>query len=134
MHDRDVSDALDHELRALLSACFTDPDEDQVFSYRRYWKEPPAYRWIMRNSGGDLIAHPGLEGMGFEFATLFGDPHVYRSSGYRIANDLVRYFDDKEGGWRTMRFDGGEDGAFLWFPLTRRDWPEGVVDIRGPKF
>lgn len=185
-----MSYSLDRELRSLLSVCFTGPDEDQVFSSRRYWKEPPAVRWIMRNAEGNLIghvaahdktvavvpaerdaplhvdasveelriagiaevcvypaarglghaknmlgvAHLALEDMGFDFAALFGDPDVYRSSGYRTADNLVRFFDDTQRGWTTTRFDDREDGAFLWRPLACTEWPEGGIDIRGPKF
>jgi hypothetical protein len=169
----------------LLTVCFTRPQDD-VFRERRYWKEPPAHRWCMRNAGGDLIAHvaahnkrftvcderagtdvageelrvagiaevcvhpaargmghvgemlgvahSALERMGFQFAALFGNPRVYRSSDYRISGDPVRFLDDGDNTWKTMRFDGRENGAFMWRPLLREDWPQGTIDLRGPKF
>ena len=181
--DADTSESLDREIRDLLCLCFTGP-EDGVFRRRRYWKEPPAYRWVMRNAGGDLVghlaahdktvevvdgpyaevgrklliagmaevaihpaargmgharellgvAHPSLERKGFHFGALFGRPEVYRSSGYRIARNVVRYYDDSREGWSEAVFDGANGGAFMWRPLTRADWPEGKVDLRGPKF
>ncbi|MFO8044146.1 MAG: GNAT family N-acetyltransferase [Alkalispirochaeta sp.] len=193
--DQDVDEALDRELRSLLSVCFTRP-QDHVFRQRRYWKEQPAYRWLMRTTGGDLVAqvavhdktfivqsereglpaerdstphtmrvagiaevcvhpaargmghvkellgvaHAALEEMGFEFAALFGKPEVYRSSGYLFADNPVYFLDDTddtddaEDTWHTKRFDGRESGAFLWRPLARSDWPQGTIDIRGPKF
>lgn len=191
LRDEEVSESLDRELRDLLSICFTKP-EDEVFRYRRYWKEPPAYRWIMRNAGGDLIAHaaahdkviivggrepgpeesnspageseelrvagmaevavhsaargmghvkellgvahPALQRIGFGFAILFGRPPVYRSSGYRIANNPIRYYDDKMSRWKIERFNGPEEGCFMYRPLVLGEWPEGVVDIRGARF
>ncbi|MEX2445234.1 MAG: GNAT family N-acetyltransferase [Alkalispirochaeta sp.] len=187
--DQDVSDSLDRELRSLLSTCFTRPQDD-VFRDRRYWKEPPVHRWIMRDAGGDMIAHvaahdktfavfPGagdvsseehafpeelrvagiaevcvhpaargmghvreilgvahtvLGRMGFHFSALFGNPEVYRSSGYLLVDNLVRFHDDTEGIEQTMRFDGRQGGAFLRRSLSRSEWPQGVIDIRGPKF
>lgn len=179
--DADVSESLDREIRGLLTSCFNGP-EDGVFAERRFWKEPPAHRWIMRNAGGDLIAHlaahdkslaviegeeagrelliagiaevavhPAARGMGhakelltvahsslerkqFHFAALFGRPEVYRSSGYRLAENLVRYYDTVEKQWREAVFDGVHRGAFMWRPLNRSDWPEGTIDLRGPKF
>ena len=178
--DDQVSDSLDRELRTLLTICFTRP-QDEVFRHRRYWKEPPRYRWIMRNAGGDLIAHaaahdkliaarpeggdevelrvagmaevmvhpaargmghvtellgvahPALERMGFEFSVLFGRPVIYRSSGYRIAENPIRYYDDQEGDWRTERFQKPER-SFMYRPLIRSDWPVGIIDIRGSRF
>lgn len=190
--DEDVDEVLDRELRGLLSTCFVRP-QDQVFRERRYWKEHPAHRWLIRNTAGELIAHvaahdktfmvqpdsqrppvdgdsapptirvagiaevcvhpahrgaghvkamlraahSALEQIGCEFAALFGDPQVYRSSGYRIAENLVYLRDDREDlpeTWHTTRFDGRDSGAFMWRPLSRSDWPEGTIDIRGPKF
>jgi ribosomal protein S18 acetylase RimI-like enzyme len=192
LRDEEVSDSLDRELRNLLSICFTKP-EDEVFRRRRYWKEPPTYRWIMRNAGGDLIAHaaahdklirvrgsvpgagesepragetptelrvagmaevavhpaargmghvkellgvahPALERMGFDFALLFGRRAVYRSSGYRIADNPIHYYDDKAGEWKTERFNLPEEGCLMYRPLNRTDWPRGTVDVGGHRF
>lgn len=54
--DASVDDGLDRELRALLSLCFTGP-QDVVFRDRRYFKEPPRHRWIVRDDAGRLVAH-----------------------------------------------------------------------------
>lgn len=57
LRDADVDDALDRELRALLSTCFTKP-QDHVFRERRYFNTPPAHRWIIRDEAtGLLVAH-----------------------------------------------------------------------------
>lgn len=178
--DEEVTDSLDRELRHLLTTCFTKP-QDAVFHQRRYWKEPPHYRWIMRNAGGDLIAHvaahdklivargeagdeekvrvagiaevmvhPAARGMGhvkeilpvahaalermeFAFATLFGRPAIYSSSGYRVAENLVRYYDDERDEWIEERFRRPER-SFMYRPLCRSDWPRGTIDLRGPRF
>jgi len=54
--DAAVDAALDRELRALLCACFTKP-QDVVFRQRRYFKEPPGHRWLIRDGDGVLAAH-----------------------------------------------------------------------------
>lgn len=59
LSDSSVDDAGDRELRGLLSTCFTKPGDD-VFSKRRYWREPYQHRWIIRNERGALIAHVGV--------------------------------------------------------------------------
>ncbi|MDG2022574.1 MAG: GNAT family N-acetyltransferase [Phycisphaerales bacterium] len=67
-------------------------------------------------------------GHGFGFATLFGRPEIYASSGYRPCPKGV------------MVVDGGPDpvfrppGDFLIRPLASSTWPTGVVDLRGPVF
>ena len=54
--DTAVDAALDLALRELLSTCFTKP-EDVVFRERRYFAEPPAHRWMIRNPEGQVVAH-----------------------------------------------------------------------------
>lgn len=54
--DAVVDATLDLELRALLSTCFTKP-QDHVFKERRYFNEPPAHRWMIRDEAGALAAH-----------------------------------------------------------------------------
>lgn len=56
LSDTAVDDAMDAKLRALLSTCFTKP-QDKVFGTRRYFTEPPAHRWIIRDENGDPVAH-----------------------------------------------------------------------------
>ncbi len=53
--DDEVDAALDAALRHLLSLCFTG-SEDFVFKERRYFREPPSHRWIVRDAGA-AIAH-----------------------------------------------------------------------------
>ncbi|AHF92249.1 aminoglycoside 2'-N-acetyltransferase [Opitutaceae bacterium TAV5] len=54
--DSAVDAALDLALRELLSACFTKP-QDHVFKTRRYFNEPPAHRWLIRDATGTPVAH-----------------------------------------------------------------------------
>lgn len=56
--DAAVDDTLDLALRDLLSTCFTGPTDD-VFRRRRYFREPPAHRWIMP-AGPALAAHAAV--------------------------------------------------------------------------
>lgn len=57
--DAAVDAALDRELRDLLTLCFTKP-QDVVFRDRRYFREPPAHRWLCRDAAGRLIAHAAV--------------------------------------------------------------------------
>jgi predicted N-acetyltransferase YhbS len=52
--DAEISTAEDHELRRLLLASFP---YETVLHTRRYIREPPAHRWLVRAPSGDLIAH-----------------------------------------------------------------------------
>ena len=54
IEDTAVDAALDRQLRELLSLCFTGP-VNEVFRDRRYFKEPPRWRWFV--PGNPLIAH-----------------------------------------------------------------------------
>lgn len=57
--DSAVGSALDRELRALLTVCFTKP-QDAVFRDRRYFREPPQHRWLARDDRGMLVAHAAV--------------------------------------------------------------------------
>ena len=57
--DSAVDAALDAEIRALLTTCFTKP-EDVVFKDRRYFCEPYPHRWVIRESKGSIVAHVGV--------------------------------------------------------------------------
>jgi predicted N-acetyltransferase YhbS len=57
--DSSVDDALDAQIRELLTTCFTKP-EDVVFRDRRYFVEPYPHRWVIRDSRGVIIAHVGV--------------------------------------------------------------------------
>ncbi len=56
--DSDVDDALDAQIRVLLTTCFTKP-QDYVFRRRRYFRQPYRHRWIIR-MGRAIIAHVGV--------------------------------------------------------------------------
>lgn len=66
--DASVDAVLDRELRELLSLCFTKP-QDVVFKERRYFTEPPAHRWIMRDAAGRLVAHIAVHNRRVEAGT-----------------------------------------------------------------
>jgi len=162
-----VDAALDRELRALLCACFTEP-EDHVFRERRYFREPPAHRWLLRDTEGELVAHTALHfkelttgdhrvaiggvaevcvraehrrrGLakrmldavdrllierGTPLAVLFGDPRIYRSSGYRTVDNL--FYRDPD---RTRWLSG--DGMVK--ELAPGCWPRAPAYLDGPTF
>jgi GNAT superfamily N-acetyltransferase len=57
--DSSVDDAMDAQIRGLLTMCFTKP-EDVVFKDRRYFIEPYPHRWVIRDTQGSIIAHIGV--------------------------------------------------------------------------
>ena len=57
--DNSVTDSLDHELRGLLTTCFTKP-QDVVFKDRRYFREPYPHRWVIRDESNTIIAQIGV--------------------------------------------------------------------------
>lgn len=57
--DSSVDASLDAEIRALLTRCFTKP-QDVVFKDRRYFCEPYEHRWVIRDAGRSVIAHAGV--------------------------------------------------------------------------
>ncbi|MFH1498640.1 MAG: GNAT family N-acetyltransferase [Verrucomicrobiota bacterium] len=65
--DASVDATLDLELRGLLSACFTKP-QDHVFRQRRHFNEPPAQRWLIRGDDDGLAAHLAVHDKRFEAA------------------------------------------------------------------
>jgi GNAT superfamily N-acetyltransferase len=76
-----------------------------------------------------------MEERRFDFALLFGDPAVYKSSGFRAAPNSIRYRDYATGENRRGVF-GRKAGteAFMYRPLLGQDWSEGVIDLQGYKF
>lgn len=56
--DTQVDAALDGELRHLLVTCFVK--DEPVFSKHRHFVEPPQHRWLVRDSGGRLIAQTAV--------------------------------------------------------------------------
>jgi len=171
IEDRKVDAALDAELRALLSSCFTG-EVNAMFGYQRFFCEMPAHRWLARDGEGRLVAHlalhekvigttsgdlrvggvaevcvtEALRGRGLvrrlvaqgndwmidrgtPFGTLFGNPKVYGSSGYHAVDNPIRYLDPKTGVWLVEPV-----ASFHIKPLGSIPWPEGVIDLRGPRF
>ena len=57
--DADVTDAIDHELRGLLTTCFTKP-QDVVFRHQRYFREPYQHRWVIRDENSTIVSHIGV--------------------------------------------------------------------------
>ncbi len=57
--DSAVDEALDRELRELLTVCFTKP-QDTVFKAQRYFRQPYRHRWVIRDEAGRLSAHAGV--------------------------------------------------------------------------
>ncbi len=57
--DASVDAAMDEKIRALLTTCFTGP-QDAVFQTRRYFHDPYPHRWIVRDERGNLAAHVGV--------------------------------------------------------------------------
>lgn len=57
--DNTIDDALDAEIRGLLTTCFTKT-EDVVFRTRRHFVEPYPHRWTIRDAQGRLVAHIGV--------------------------------------------------------------------------
>jgi predicted N-acetyltransferase YhbS len=168
--DSTVDAALDAEIRALLTMCFTKP-EDVVFKDRRYFREPYPHRWVIRESKGSIVAHVGVHEKsveasarlfriggiaevcvhpdyrsrgfvramlacvhdwlirhGFDFAVLFGDPHIYASSGYVQVNNLVH--DDETA---TDEKYTSQSQAMVRL-LSETPWPAEQVYLPGPKF
>ncbi len=68
-------------------------------------------------------------GQGIPFGILLGDLRVYGSSGYRGVENSIRHLDPKTGEWLIEPLP-----SFLIKPLGIVDWPNGVIDLRGPKF
>jgi GNAT superfamily N-acetyltransferase len=57
--DGEVDPKLDQELRGLLSTCFTKA-QDTGFKRQRYWQEPPAFHYLLREADGRVIAHAAV--------------------------------------------------------------------------
>ena len=60
--DESFDEAMDLELRGLLSTCFLKP-QDYVFKERRYFRIPYPHRWVIRNGDEKFIAHIGVHEM-----------------------------------------------------------------------
>jgi len=162
--DSDVDDALDAQIRVLLTTCFTKP-QDYVFRRRRYFREPYNHRWIIRLRRA-IIAHVGVhdkyvesEGRRYRIggiAEVCVHPE-FRGRGY------VKAMLDCVHGWLTeQRFDfavlfgkpeiysssgyvqvanlvlddetDSDGGNAMVRQLTKTPWPTAPVHLTGPKF
>ncbi|MEZ5274822.1 MAG: GNAT family N-acetyltransferase [Opitutaceae bacterium] len=74
------------------------------------------------------VIHPWLAVHGFPFSILFGDPNVYRSSGYRVIDTIRMNRDpaDPDSPRKTV--------TAMIRPLTDEPWPEESVYIPGNPF
>ena len=59
LSDDEVDEALDAEIRGLLTTCFTKP-QDVVFRDRRYFIDPYPHRWVIRDPRARMVAHSGV--------------------------------------------------------------------------
>ena len=66
---------------------------------------------------------------GIDFSALFGDAKVYSSAGYRQQGNPLRYYEKTSNSWEC-----GANTGFMVKELTGRKWPQGTIDLRGPKF
>jgi predicted acetyltransferase len=72
-------------------------------------------------------AHGRLKERSIPFSVLFAyEPRIYRSSGYRLMQNVTRFL-DVDGTWKTVIYRGG-----MYAELTGRSWPNQAVDLRGP--
>jgi len=72
--------------------------------------------------------HDWLIRHGFDFVVLFGDPHVYSSSGYVVVNNLIHDDLTATGERRTSQ------SPAMVRQLSDTPWPAGQVYLPGPKF
>jgi len=68
--------------------------------------------------------HAWLDENTFAFSVLFGDPAIYRSSGYEVVDNLVH--GSEEGGWKPIKA--------MTHALSPVPWPSGEVRLPGPQF
>ena len=73
--DAAVDAAQDAKIRALLTTCFTKP-QDAVFQTQRYFREPYPHRWIIEDDHGAFIAHVGVHDK-----TIAAGGRTYRIAG-----------------------------------------------------
>ena len=59
LNDAGIEPGTDHQIRDLLTTCFTK-EEDEVFRHRRYFIEPYPHRWVIRGPDGRMRAHVGV--------------------------------------------------------------------------
>jgi len=89
----------------------------------------PEYRKMGLAKGLLEKAHQWMESNKIPFSMLFGKPKIYKSSGYFVIENEIRYFDFHEKKWYSEQIPDAM--AKL---ITGKKWPEGKIDIQGPTF
>lgn len=74
-------------------------------------------------------AHDYLIENGFKFSMLLGDANVYSSSGYKIIDNEIKYYDHIAKVWKIEKIDD-----VMIKELSDEEWPNGLIDIQGPTF
>jgi predicted N-acetyltransferase YhbS len=72
--------------------------------------------------------HDKLGMRGVPFAMLFGQPKIYKSSGYAVISNPLRADNSLARHWNPFC------GKPMIHQLSVREWPDGVIDLRGPTF
>lgn len=75
-------------------------------------------------------AHRWGKKHGFEFSLLFfGEENVYKSSGYKLINNPIKYVD-----YKTNEEKVDTSPIIMVKALTEKTWPNGLIDLNGPTF
>ena len=162
--DDTINEAMDRQIRDLLTLCFTQP-QDVVFRRQRYFAEPYPNRWIIRD-GDRLAAHLGVHEKHIEVdgevIPVGGVAEVcvhpdHRGKGYvkrilRIVHPWLKrrgfVYSLLYGNPTVYGSSGYRQHPNLWrvnegdreradimvAELSGRPWPEGEVHMQGPPF
>jgi len=76
-----------------------------------------------------IATHEWAARNNYQFSMLFGQAILYRSSGYQLIDNEIRFMDGKDRQWNTKRFDNA-----MVKSLSSMKWPTGQIDLRGPTF
>ncbi len=157
--DAQVDDALDAELRALLSTCFGNE-----FAHKRYCYEMPPHRWLVRD--GEVLAahvavHEKVLKSGGEALPFLGIAEVCVAPSYRgrgLVGAMMKTLEAHFSGFpfAVLLGDPGVYGSSgyrsvsnVYFPfentgrpntyamvkaLGSQSWPVDDVTIEGPPF
>ncbi len=74
-------------------------------------------------------AHQWLQKNNFPFAMLFGEKHIYSSSGYSPVLNQIKYFHTKIGQWKIE-----VEPHAMKIVLGKVSWPSAIININGPTF
>jgi GNAT superfamily N-acetyltransferase len=83
-------------------------------------------RGILKELLGNV--HPWLRARQIPFALLFGQPPIYRSSGYLQIYNPIQSTNGLARHWNPFC------GKPMIKPLSDHTWPAGAIDLRGPTF